>query len=503
MAIGGGNGLRAELKAKPILWAVLACFVFETGMNAIFGYRQAGAGFSLAALLYGAIFIGLAFLGAWTCVELFKVRGKDGFAWARRAAFAIPFLGCLAVSQFSGWGVLGVTLADGGAKRDVAATKSSLAGETLAQMRAERAELALPKRPKGTLQAELNLELRKTSKTYPDGDGPNAMRLKGEIAAWDAAETLDKEIATAMQALETAPAVAGGNPEFAVVTDWTGAQTSDVRKWWSVFLVALIGSFANFGFALAGVGQDTSPAPKKADEFFERFDFGPKQLGNGGAQQLYDEMAARFGPDAVDRVMINPKVAALKAAAVEMGYARTPPAPQEMAPVPAPPLSGSPPSFPPSVDPRGGATLHGAPIAIHNHFSGAPGAALAQAPQPSLPPREAQPQAGPAAGLSTSEAPALPPLLTGPPVDKSGLQAKIDHLQLFKQFCLVPSAGALVAGDDMYARYAAWAGQRCLNEQLFHTLFGGICDVPVTPIGGAFYYVDVAVRTTQTKQIAS
>jgi hypothetical protein len=537
MAVGG-KGLRAELKQKPILWAVLACFVFETGMNALFGYRQAGGGWSLAALLYGAIFIGLAFLGAWTCVELFKVRGRDGFAWARRAAFAVPFAGCLAVSQFSGWGVLGVTLADGGARRDVAATKSLTAAETLAAKKAEKARVGTP-RAIGAIEADLDLELRRTSKQYPNGNGPKATALKGELEAARRYAALEQEIAAAMKALDEAPAVAGGNPEFAVVTGWTGAQPSDVRKWWSVFLVALIGSFANFGFALAGVGQDPDP-PKRAAAFIDPMNWGPKQLGNGGAQQLYDEMVERFGPDT------DAHVAALEAKLAEArrgrqqaagngqqqftddmlvpgrGQWRTPPAPQEMAPVHTPPLSGPPPAFPPNIDvgtrhsafggaPDAhafGASAHGAPIAIHNHFSGAP-PAIGYAPERAAPvapearerqvPEAREQQAEPVA----QPAPALPPLLTGPPVDRGATQAKIDHLLMFKRACLVAMPGAIVSNEDMYARYVAWAGPRCLNEPLFHTLFAGLCEVPVSAIGGVLIYADVAVRTQLPKEIAS
>lgn len=511
MAIASVNGgLRGALKRHPILWAWLVCFIFETGMNAVFGYRQAGAGFALVSFLYGAIFVALAFLGAWTCVELFKVRGSTGTAWGRRAAVGIPFAGCLIVSQFSGWGVLGVTLADGGARRDVAATKSQTAAEYLGQKKQQRADLVLPKEAKASLAAKLSLELRRTSKQYPNGDGPAAMDLKSKIAAWDAAEALDKEIRDAMSALETAPAVAGGNPEFAVVTDWTAAPPETVRKWWSVFLVALIGGFANFLPAIV-LAAEVQPAGKASSDFLDRMDWGAPRLAAGGERQLYDELVRLYGPEAAEHLTVDPQVSALKAKLAEAmkdpvatvrgrGEWRTPPAPGEMPAEPRPPLNGAPPAFPPRFD----APQHvhqGAPINIT--FGGLPGPHAVGPPAPATPPqREAQPfSAAPAAGPRHQAEPHAP-LLTGPPVDRSQARNRHDQILLFKQYSLEATPGALVSADDMYARYAAWAGRRCMGPVLFHELFSEVAEVPITQIGGQLYYADFAVRTSAVRAVS-
>jgi hypothetical protein len=518
MAFASQRGLKAELRDKPILYFVLGCFVFETGMNAIFGYRQAGGGFSPAALLYGFIFICLAVLGAWACVELFAVKGDGGAANWRRFAYAVPFIGCLAVSQFSGWGVLGVTLADGGAKREVAATKSALAGETLAQLRAERAAIGVP-RTIDAINAELNLELRKTSRQYPDGDGPKAMRLKAELATAERAHALDQEIQTAMKDLETAPAVAGGNPEFSVVQGWTGAAPADVRKWFSVFLVALVGFFANFGFALAGVGQDRGPDRKTA-AFLERFDLGPKALpGGGSAQTLYDELVERFGRDAVEAHLPGlavradaPSGSEAWASEARQQYARIPPPPEEVPTYQPKPLGGHPPPFPPSIDvrtPAAAPVQHGAPIAIHNHFAGgAPQPhAVGQAPASPPPPIERDAGSVPgterhAAGRSSQGAAPrqLPPLLTGPPVDRSTANRRQDHLMTFRQARLEVCPGALVSADDMYACYAAWAGERRMSQAAFNVLLSELADVPQETVAGHLHFYDFAIRTTVPRQ---
>jgi hypothetical protein len=337
MAFGSKDGLRAELKREPVLWAMLGCWIFEAGMNAIFGYRQAGGGFSLAALLYGAVFLLLAYIGAWTAVRWFAVRGKDALAWSRRAAFAIPCLGCLAISQFSGWGVLGVTLADGSAKRTIAATSSSTSATALKRKQAERDALVV-KRSIKAIEAELDLELRKTSKKYPNGDGPNALLLKAEKANAERAFALDEEIKDAMKELEAKPAVAQGNPEFEVVTGWTAAAPETVRKYFSVFIVALVGFFATFGPALAGVGQEDLPAAKsQADTFLEQLDFGPRRVGS-------DLPAPPYMPDQ--------QVAALRQTLeAARGIERGTPLPDGQQPMPREPLSGGhPPPFPRSLD---------------------------------------------------------------------------------------------------------------------------------------------------------
>lgn len=502
MAFGSKDGLRAELKREPVLWAFLGCWIFEAGMNAIFGYRQAGGGFSLAALLYGAVFLFIAYIGAWTAVRWFAVQGQDGTAWSQRAAFAIPCIACLMLSQFSGWGVLGVTLADGSAKRTIAATSSATSATALKLKQDERAALVV-KRSIEAIDAEIDLELRKTSRQFPNGDGPKAMKLKAEKADATRAHALDQEIKDAMAELEGKPAVAEGNPEFDVVTGWTDATPETVRKYFSVFIVALVGFFATFGPALAGVGQDAPPVKSKADAFLDQLDFGPRRVGS-------DLPAAPYMPDQ--------QVAALRekleaARGIDRGTPQS-----EGQPMPREPLSGGhPPPFPRSLDrasdahPYGAsareghgydgrathATVQGAPIAIHNHFAGgAPGPAPhdyhGNAPSQPVALRAAPPQ------LERSPA---PPLLTGPPVDRSGLLAQIDQVLLFKQACLLDTPGGVVSGEAMYAAYAEWAGVRALSQDGFLGLFIDFAEVPVQHFANRPHFINVALREAQPREV--
>lgn len=95
----------------------------------------------------------------------------------------------------------------------------------------------------------------------------------------------------------------------------------------------------------------------------------------------------------------------------------------------------------------------------------------------------------------------LPPLQTGAPVDRSAVRSRQDQLLLFKHACLMPAPGAMLSGDDMYARYAAWAGRRCMSRPAFLTVFGELAGVAEQVIAGEQYFTDVDVRTTAALEV--
>ncbi|CAN1721969.1 membrane protein of unknown function [Hyphomicrobium sp. 1Nfss2.1] len=186
-----------------------------------------------------------------------------------RFGLALGIAICFIWSQVCGWAVTGRMLADDGARRGVQATSSSTAAIDLQRLQDERAAIGTP-RTKGKVEADLDLELRKTSAKYPNGDGPNAVRLKGELEAIKRAEKLDTElIPRALKALESKPATAAGEVDVAVPVGiakrmgWIGEDADAVAAaeqaahfWFIVFIVFACAFFATFGFKFVGVTHE-------------------------------------------------------------------------------------------------------------------------------------------------------------------------------------------------------------------------------------------------------
>lgn len=263
--------------------ALTACavlFSVEQGMNAINGYRRAGGDLQLTAIGYAVIMLAIGVCAAWCpWAALRAQRGKALGLW-------LLMLPMFLICQSNGWAVMGVTLADGQVKRNTAATGREVLEAELKLKRQEREMIGVT-RAMGAIDAELNLEMRRTSKQFPDGDGPAAMRLKAEKATAEKAASLDKQIAALPAAIGNAPQVAGGAVDTAVVM----AVGDRVRSWWraealseaerltgadvnfgfSILLVFVIGFFATFGPALIlGRGAESEPIAE--------FEFDPSVL---------------------------------------------------------------------------------------------------------------------------------------------------------------------------------------------------------------------------------
>lgn len=514
---------------QAVLWAAAVCWLIEAGMNFRYGYTRAGLGLAAAfvAVAVFAAFLPYKFAGiaeAWSTPAGFFKR-----------LFLAPFIViCVGLSQVAGWSNLGTLLADSQVARETAATSRETAAEALAKKRAELAGIALPAgETKAGLAEKLKLEQTRTSGRYPDGNGPAATALKDKIALFDRVEQLEAEIKQATRALESKRQVSGGTPDLDVLAAIFGPSTSateedeavkkeqeatrrDVAFWVPVGIAAVIGLFANFGFALAGVGQDRGP-DRKTQSFIERFDLGPKALPGGGAQKLYDELVERFGRDAVEAHLPGLRASdapAFGASARDAQHVRIPPAPEEVPVYQPKPLGGHPPPFPPSFGGPSDAHFasgpvapvqHGAPINITFAGGGAP--AVGPAPPSAPPPERAvgsvpgtERQVAGASSRGTAEQPRqLPPLLTGPPVDRSTANRRQDHLMTFRQARLEVCPGALVSADDMYACYAAWAGERRMSQAAFNVLLSELADVPQEAVGGHLHFYDFAIRRTQLR----
>jgi hypothetical protein len=461
-----GGTWRDQVREHPILLAFAAVWALEAGMNILYGYRRGGGGIGAAG--YAAVFGAIAFIAAWLPTRIRYIHPQDQMAAAKRFVFVALTLLCVSLSQVAGWSVMGVTLADGQAARDDQATKRATAREGLEQMRAEMRRLGVQP-PVDQVQARMDAELgtvvnRRSGETVADVSNSCAMpsaapapcqryaKLRAELAAAKRSAELETKIQTASGAIGTAPAVAEGSPDVAVLARITGADEKDVRFWFTVVLVAIIGLFANLGFAIVGLG---SSQPHD----FAHFDGG---------------QAWQPGPYPHGAPLLPAPPGAM---AQPANYAH--PAPQ--------PASASP---------------------IHLHLGAAPGyapthpaiAAPGPAPHPAVGipsprvPDEAPPKQSRGAPLPSSPAPDRP-------VDRNRLRELLDGMLAFEAATLTKQDGAAISAADLYARYAAGAAQRAVAPEAFHTMFSAATNLSQTQIGGVPHYMDVAFKTAQLRAV--
>lgn len=267
-------GFFTHARSRPILLAFVAIWLLEAGMNTLYGFKRGGGG--IGAIGYAATFLAIAVVAAWLPLRLQMIRGNGAMAWLQRSAIIVPLVMCVVVSQVAGWAVMGVTVADGQAKRDTAAMGRTVAVEKLERDRAARKSLGdqpAPEQIAARIEAELATTIRRTGLTIRDATndcaepsaapGPcqRVAKLRTQFKDAQRAADLDGRIANGIGDVERAPQIAEGAPDVAVVAALTGAPKEDVRFWMTVALVGVIGFFANFGFALAGMGDSGHAGP--------------------------------------------------------------------------------------------------------------------------------------------------------------------------------------------------------------------------------------------------
>jgi hypothetical protein len=462
-----GATWRDQVREHPILLAFAAVWALEAGMNILYGYRRGGGGIGAGG--YAAVFGAIAFIAAWLPTRIRYIHPQDQMAAAKRFVFVALTLLCVSLSQVAGWSVMGVTLADGQAARDDQATKRSTARERLDLMRAEMRKLGVQP-PVDQVQARMDAELatvvnRRTGETVADASNSCAIpsgapapcqryaKLKAELATAKRYAELESKIQSAGGAIDSSPAVAEGSPDVAVLARITGADEKDVRFWFTVVLVAIIGLFANLGFAIVGLGSSQ-----------------PHDFANysGSGQWQHPEPYPHGAP-------LLPAPSGAMAPPQHYTHA----APQ--------PASASP---------------------IHLHLGAATGyapthpaiAAPGPAPHPAVGipsprvPDEAPPKQSRAEPLPSSPAPDRP-------VDRNRLRELLDGLLAFEAATLTKQDGAAISAADLYARYAASAGQRAVAPEAFHTMFSAATNVSQTQIAGIPHYMDVAFKAAQLRAV--
>jgi hypothetical protein len=458
------GSFREQIREHPILLAFGAVWALEAGMNAIYGYRRGGGG--IGALGYAAVFLAIAFIAAWLPTRLAHVHRDDPLLMGKRFALIVLTALCFLMSQMAGNAVVGVTMADGAAKRDQDATNHSTAKEKLDRYRVESKVLGTqpaPDQVQARIDAELATVVRRAGQTVGEisnncADASAApapcqrvAKAKTELASAKRKAELDALIDKASGSFNHTETVAEGSPETQVIARLTGYADDDVRFWWNVALVFMIGLFANFGFAIAGFGRPDAAAPHAAAGW-----------ADGGT-----------------------------------GHWPPPPA-YPMLPPPSAPSA--------QQQPQQHSGFPGSRQDIHLHLAAAgagspPSSAAAPAPQPHGPspsarvPAEAHPKSSPMAHSPSTPAP-------GSPVDRNPLREKLDDMLTFRAFALMDQQGAAIGADDLYRRYASWAGPKAVADGAFHTLFSAATNVRSMALGGMAHYQDVAFRPAQLKAVA-
>lgn len=258
---------RKALAQHTILIAFMAVWAFEAFMNALYGYEWGAASSKPKGLLYGGIFLAFAFIGAWLGVKFLSVKGQTLAAWLRRAAIGLPLAGCFALSQVTGWSVFGLTLSDGSAVRE---TKDITRKNVISSLKRAQDDRALlgPQPSPAEIQAKIDKELstfvRREEKTIgqltsncakPDW-APTACKRVAEfkvaLQSAERAVALDTKIAEGGSAVGKVENIGEAGARTSVLRKLTGGTDEDLDFALTLFIVFMIGFFANLGATLAG-----------------------------------------------------------------------------------------------------------------------------------------------------------------------------------------------------------------------------------------------------------
>lgn len=247
------QGYRIDWKTWPP-WAIVGAFTIEAGVNYVGGYELMGGdggGTKAQVIALGCVLV--AVLCAWAgkeAVPLWRDPAQRPVAYVLIGAALLGFV----VSQMTGHRVLGITMADGALKRE-------MASESVSGMRDELKRIGIT-RPVAAIQNDINLELRRTSKQFPNGDGPAALKLKNELAVAERKRDLESKLAGA-QAKGAAVKAGAEN----MINERLGISPEGSLLFLILAITALIGFFANFGFLLLAVvnGHMVPPRPVPFD----------------------------------------------------------------------------------------------------------------------------------------------------------------------------------------------------------------------------------------------
>lgn len=243
-------------------WIVLAWLVIwlvNASMNALMGYETAGGEWPMT-WLYAAVFFAVAAIGAWAASQLSEAEG------ARRGWLVMIVCAQLVFGQNAGWQTLGLSFERNAGSLENAALSRNTLKDEIERKRAKRAELGTVVTIEAAT-ARRNAECERTSRRYPDGDGPLCKEWKAKLADAEKAIALDKEIPELVVKLGSGAKISDATALYGVpatiatrvLTWWKkdGAEhvvtADDVRFAWLVFVVFLLEVIATLGPWLMGV----------------------------------------------------------------------------------------------------------------------------------------------------------------------------------------------------------------------------------------------------------
>lgn len=439
-----------------VAWAVCAGLNFEAGFR-FFGLT----------LAFG--FLAMAVLGAHAAHSQEHERG------AKRFGLWVLVVMQLALGQWCGWQTLGISLSEGAGKLESNAGKHGSAVGALNRYREERDRIGAT-RPVASIAADLDLELRRTSKAYPNGDGPAATKLKGELGAAKRAIELDSDLIPRAAAalgkggstLEDAEApyrvpMAIGTRVAGWVSDNPKPVTAgDVRFAFSIFftvLLELVGTLGPWLFGIGMVAARNGPDAQWASEGPNKDDWGAPALGYRPRQDAAGLPFADGAP------------------------------------------SHSTASAPVNVYVNGQPAGAAAPASAGASGVSASGAGAMSAP-------EAPAKAVLPARRSRQDLAAIGG--DAPPVDRAGVPEALseaereagDVILAFKAACVVDSPGGMLPVADVFRRYQAWAGrERAVDPATFERLLGMVAAMRTELIAGVAYVRHVALAAAKPRAV--
>jgi hypothetical protein len=196
-----------EACAHPVLFGVYLVWAITAGMNAMMGHTIGGGG--LGGLALGAVFVSIAYLGAYAADAQQHQTGTV------RLCMWIMVACQLCIGQMAGWQTLGLTLDRGAEKLSAEAASRGVDKDLLQSKRAELKQIGIV-RPIAAIQAAEKLECARRSARYPDGVGPECTKLRAELASAKRARTLEGEVAELAVKMESGSGVGHANAGTAV-----------------------------------------------------------------------------------------------------------------------------------------------------------------------------------------------------------------------------------------------------------------------------------------------
>lgn len=225
----------------------------EAAINAYFGWHYFKGESYDVSLIMAALLLGNEMV-KWQAADRFGEALAASDTW-RATGSAVIAVCCLSISIPAHIGFIGMLRADTAAAREAQADQGSASRQQLARALDEQQKLGT-QRPVDAVAAERKLECSRTSKSFPNGEGPRCTALKSEEAAAQRAVELAALIPTLQGQRLATGGVAQGDAQVRVF-GWifSKAKDDDIKLALSVALALAAEIITTLGFAVFGGAQ--------------------------------------------------------------------------------------------------------------------------------------------------------------------------------------------------------------------------------------------------------